>query len=224
MRASSLLLLILPFLLLSTSVTGADSDPAASSETCSSEDAATGTCRNNDNDCRDDDEEVCQKRRKDCDSDPSFMLRHCRKTCVICMNRSMHTSSEGPLEQDAGFGKLPLEISIQVLQLVRRTNLYFINHNQATTDGDYEHGDGLVKNHCRDSNAMCAFWAFQGQCTNDKFSTYMDRECPLTCQRCDLLKGQAFLRFLLEDLSNTYEYETAFAFILRTPRGKESAK
>jgi hypothetical protein len=122
----------------------------------------------------------------------------------------MHTSSEGPLEQDAGFGKLPLEISIQVLQLVRRTNLYFINHNQATTDGDYEHGDGngLVKNHCRDSNAMCAFWAFQGQCTNDKFSTYMDRECPLTCQRCDLLKGQAFLRFLLEDLSNAYESET----------------
>jgi hypothetical protein len=47
---------------------------------------------------------------------------------------------------------------------------------------------------------------------------------PLACQRCDLLKGQAFLRFLLEDLSNTYEYETAFAFILRTPRGKESAK
>ena len=185
MRLSSLLLCILPFLL-STSVNRGDQ--AASSETCSSEDDAT--CGSNSNDCRDDDEEVCQKRHKDCDSDPSFMLRHCRKTCAIC------TSGEA-LEQNAGFGKLPIELSIQVLQLVRRTNLYFINHQAITT----EHG--LVD--CRDSNTMCAFWAFQGQCTNNEFVTYMDHECPLTCQRCVFFKGQAFLSFLLEDLSKAYE-------------------
>ena len=74
--------------------------------------------KNIDDNCVDDDEDVCQERNEsECDSDPAFMLVHCRKKCLICV-------SDSSFQQDAGFGKTPLHISIQILQIVRQTNLY----------------------------------------------------------------------------------------------------
>jgi hypothetical protein len=169
---------------------------------------------NIDNICYDD-EHVCQERTEaDCDSDPTVMLIHCRKKCSICVPRII-------LQQDVGFGKTPLHISIHILQIVRETNLY---HRQYTlNDSDLYHNDDGYSirnpNHehdgssssslypqqpCRDRNQMCAFWKFQQQCTNIEYAAFMEQECPLTCQRCDVLKAKDFLSFLLYDLTKVY--------------------
>lgn len=138
--------------------------------------------------CVDYDADVCTERRHECDSDPSYVLIHCRKTCRVCLE------DDSTLSQDAGIDKIPMEISIQVLQVVRQTNLYY----QSLHIPNYS----LVS--CRDKSEMCAFWAFQEQCTNSEYRDFMERECIVTCQQCELLHARAFLKFLLEDLQQAY--------------------
>lgn len=137
-------------------------------------------------DCFDDDAPVCSERHLDCDSDPSYLLVHCRKTCNVCHEKT--------LSQDAGFGKAPPEVTIQVLQVARETTLYY----ESLHIPDY----ALIP--CNDQSDMCAFWKFQGQCTSLDYSEYMERECPLTCQHCELVQARAFVKFLLEDLQEAY--------------------
>jgi len=134
-------------------------------------------------DCFDNDAEICFQRREDCDSDPSFMLIHCRKTCQVCV--------PGTLSQDAGFGKIPAEVSIQVLQVAR---LY----HQSLDTPEY------ALNKCRDHSEMCAFYAFQGQCTNVDYREYMEQHCATSCQLCELLQARAFLQLLHRDLEEAY--------------------
>ncbi|KAI2512980.1 hypothetical protein MHU86_1526 [Fragilaria crotonensis] len=167
---------------------------------------------NVDNNCVDDDHGCQERNEADCDSDPTFMLIHCRKKCLICVPDII-------VQQDVGFGKTPLHVSIQILQIVRETNLYHrqlkstMNNSElyCHDDDDNKHdGRGssrsilYAQQPCRDSNQMCAFWKFQRQCTNIEYAAFMERECPLTCQRCDVLKAKDFLSFLLHDLTMVY--------------------
>jgi hypothetical protein len=170
---------------------------------------------NIDNKCFDD-EHVCQERTEaDCDSDPTFMLIHCRKKCSICVPGII-------LQQDVGFGKTPLHISIHILQIVRETNLYHRQYTLNDSDLYYNYDGYSIRNPnhehhgsssssslyaqqpCRDRNQMCAFWKFEQQCTNIEYAAFMERDCPLTCQRCDVLKAKDFLSFLLYDLTMVY--------------------
>ena len=146
-----------------------------------SESDAAASC-----DCFDDDTSLCSERHLECDSDPSYMLLHCRNTCNVC--------HENTLSQNAGFGKVPLEVTIQVLAVARQTNRYY----ESLDFPDY----ALIS--CNDQSDMCAFWKFQGQCTSVDYREYMERECPLTCQHCELVKARAFVKFLLQDLQETY--------------------
>jgi uncharacterized UPF0146 family protein len=169
------------------------------------------------NGCFDDNDIICQQRGEaDCDINVSYMLVHCRKTCAICIaedasdsNDTNHTSHHtngaihnAVLPQDVGFGRVPWDVSIKILLVVRQTNLYFINNLQRQPQ-ESQQPYQLVT--CRDSNTMCAFWKFQGQCTNQEYASFMEQECPLTCQRCEFIKGSAFLAFLFQDLAMEYE-------------------
>lgn len=137
-------------------------------------------------DCFDHDVSVCSERHFECDSDPSYMLVHCRKTCKVCQ--------ENTLSQNAGFGRVPSEVTMRVLQVARQTNLYY----ESLDIPDY----ALIS--CNDQSDMCAFWKSQGQCTSLGYREYMESECPLTCQHCELVQARAFVKFLLEDLKEAY--------------------
>jgi hypothetical protein len=159
-----------------------------------SEVASTTTITNED--CVDDKPKLCQARpHEDCDTDPSWMMIHCRNTCQVC---HFYT-----FPQDAGFGKLPEHLSIQVLKVARRTNLYY---DAIVQNSSNPSSGALTRSHCYDQDSKCAFWTFQGQCENFEFQSFMDRNCPLSCHYCDkdLWKGRAFLQFVLDTLANEY--------------------
>ena len=137
-------------------------------------------------DCFDDDDDICFKRRHECNSDLFYMFIHCQKTCQVCI--------EDALPQNAGFDKIPMEVSIQVLQVARQTNLYY----QSLNIPDY------ALSSFRDPSEMCAYWAFQGQCTNPIYREYMQVECPVTCQVYTLFQARAFVQFLAGDLQEAY--------------------
>jgi hypothetical protein len=128
------------------------------------------------------------------------MLIHCRKTCQVCHPDTFH--------QESGLGKsseysFPEHLSIQILKVARRTNLYWDAVVQNTSDPSC----ALTRRHCQDQDSKCAFWAFQGQCDNDgEFRSFMETNCPLSCQYCDqdLLKGLAFFQFVLDTLATEY--------------------
>jgi hypothetical protein len=83
--------------------------------------------------CEDDDPELCSLRasKDDCDTDPSWMLIHCRKSCVVCLQEQGQGDefSSKDIEQDVGFGKIPATVSIQILQTIRLTNLYYYEYD-----------------------------------------------------------------------------------------------
>lgn len=164
---------------------------AGSAETdkneCNVATASDTFCESHQADCYDDDTDICSNRNTECDSDPSYMLIHCRKTCQVCRHDT--------LSQDAGFGKIPLDVSIQVLQVARQTNLYFESLNVP----EYS----LIE--CRDESKMCAFYAFQSQCTNEEYREYMEQHCVVTCQLCELVQARAFLQLLHQDLQQVYD-------------------
>jgi hypothetical protein len=181
---------------------------AISEESCSSTSTETtttvdATCESAS--CSDDDNAACELRaaQNDCESDPSWMLLHCRKSCAICFSAEDLSGDDVVVAftgQNAGFGMVPPDISVRILQRVRKSNLYL-------RDGVMRNEDfALVRSECGDKNDMCAFWAFQGQCSNSEYSKFMATECPLTCRSCgsDLRKGRAFLRFLLGDIEIAY--------------------
>lgn len=171
------------------------------------EDAEHNAQNNNDQECHvsasneacfDDNASICFERRLECDSDPSYMLVHCRETCQVCHS--------GTLSQDAGFdSRIPVGVSIQVLQVARQTNLYY----QSLNIPDHT----LIS--CHDQSNMCAFWKFQGQCTSRDYRDYMERECPLTCQLCELVQARAFVKFLLQDLQEAYDTHSNDVFASR---------
>jgi len=39
-----------------------------------------------------------------------------------------------------------------------------------------------IRQHCKNLNELCTYWASQGECTNNK--KYMDKECSLACKTC----------------------------------------
>jgi hypothetical protein len=156
--------------------------------------------------CSDDDNAVCELRasQNDCETDPSWMLLHCQKSCAVCLSRE-NLSGDGDVVvavtgQNAGFRMVPPDISVRILQSVRKSNLYL--KDEVMKKEEF----ALVRSECGDKQELCAFWAFQGQCSNSEYSKFMAVECPLACRSCgsDLRKGRAFLRFLLGDLESAY--------------------
>lgn len=175
-------------------------------ETCSSSTETTtpadATCESAS--CSDDDNAVCERRasQDDCETDPSWMLIHCRKSCAICLSPEDLSGDDDVVVtgQNAGFGMVPTDISVRILQSVRKSNLYLRDEVMKKAEL------ALVRSECGDKQDMCAFWAFQGQCSNSEFMAFMALHCPLACQSCgsDIRKGRAFLRFLLGDMENAY--------------------
>jgi ShK domain-like len=143
--------------------------------------------------CHDDDTELCISRGEiECDSNPSFMLLHCQKTCNVCM--------EGNPTQDAGIGSIPFDESLSILKISRQTNRnrYYLK---------LWHYTGNNLEDCIDDNTMCAFWYSQGQCDNYEYSDFMYQHCPLSCHRCHIKKARAFISLLLHDLSAAYHQD-----------------
>lgn len=143
--------------------------------------------------CFDDEVSKCQARMDECETDPTWMLRHCRATCDVCVMQNQ------TIEYNPGLGKIPDDISTEVLLTIRTINRYAL---EVRSDTRY----ALTNVHCKDRNELCAFWTFQGQCSSTEYIDFMKRECPLSCQLCgsDEWKGVFFLQFLLGDLSQAY--------------------
>lgn len=168
--------------------------------------------------CEDDDPELCSLRasKDDCDTDPSWMLIHCRKSCVVCLQEQGQGDefSSKDIEQDVGFGKIPATVSIQILQTIRLTNLYYYQNTILVDDPPY-YEYALVQRYgtgsCSDRKPLCAFWKLQGQCTHDEYAEYTQDHCPRSCRICDkqhthVSKGRAFLQFLMGDLRRAYDH------------------
>jgi hypothetical protein len=122
----------------------------------------------------------------------------------VCLSRE-NLSGDGDVVvavtgQNVGFSMVPPDISVRILQSVRKSNLYL--RDEVMKKQEF----ALVRSECGNKQDMCAFWAFQGQCSNSEYSKFMAVECPLACRSCgsDLRKGRAFLRFLLGDLESAY--------------------
>jgi hypothetical protein len=114
--------------------------------------------RTSDSTCFDDDENQCRNRpHSDCDDD-EWMLLHCRKTCTICLPER---DDQYGVTQNVGLGQVPLDVSVQILRVVRQTNLRHLSQKTPNT--------AVSLHTCRDGNEMCAFWAFQGQCHSPEF-------------------------------------------------------
>jgi hypothetical protein len=181
---------------------------AIAEESCSSSretaTPADATCESAS--CSDDDNAVCELRasQNDCETDPSWMLLHCRKSCAVCLSPEDLSGDDDVVvavtTQNAGFGMVPPDISLSILQSIRKSNLYFRDEVMKKVEF------ALVRSECGDKQDMCAFWAFQGQCSHSEYSKFMAVECPLACKSCgsDHRKGWAFLRFLLGDLESAY--------------------
>jgi hypothetical protein len=174
----------------------------SSTETATPEDA---TCESAS--CIDDDDAVCELRasQNKCETYSHWMLLHCRKSCAVCLSPEDLSGDDDDVVvafkgQNAGFGMVPPDISVRILQSVRKSNLYLRDEVMQKEEFD------LVRSECVNKQDMCSFWAFQERCSESEYSKFMAIECPLACRSCgsDVRKGRAFLRFLLGDLESAY--------------------
>jgi hypothetical protein len=179
-----------------------DETCGSSTETATSADA---TCESAPS-CIDDDDAVCELRasQNKCETYSHWMLLHCRKSCAVCLSPEDLSGDDDVVvaftDQNAGFGMVPPDISVKILQSVRKSNLYL--RDEVIKNEEF----ALVRSDCVNKQDMCSFWAFQKRCSESEYSKFMAVECPLACRSCgsDIRKGRAFLRFLLGDLERAY--------------------
>ena len=96
--------------------------------------------------------------RGECDKNPAYMLKECRKSC--------HTCPDG----HAGITQLaPHDVAHQVGEHWMGTRVYMqqeqVDHAQ-----------------CRNEHAMCTFWAVQGECESN--APWMSKHCAPACRTC----------------------------------------
>jgi ShK domain-like len=167
----------------------------------SDDDQISSPCRDEHDDCPE------RSRRGLCDSDPSDMLVRCRKSCLIC--------PQVGIEQDVGLsdGRVPMEVSIKMLRVVRETNQYHrtkvLNHpGGVAVRGDPPSRDrnALGRRSCHDRQKFCSLWRLQNRCADPQYGAYVTRECPLSCQVCDTdgHRARSVLRLLSEELPQVY--------------------
>eukprot|EP00545_Synedropsis_sp_CCMP1620_P004966 CAMPEP_0119007782 /NCGR_PEP_ID=MMETSP1176-20130426/3245_1 /TAXON_ID=265551 /ORGANISM="Synedropsis recta cf, Strain CCMP1620" /LENGTH=459 /DNA_ID=CAMNT_0006959997 /DNA_START=21 /DNA_END=1400 /DNA_ORIENTATION=- len=193
-RSSSLLLLLL--LLAGVSISHAaeqaECEVGADGTTCINEKDNEAK----DNDC-DDTHEKCHDwmDKGECDANPVYMLRNCRKSCNTCSvvdHDAMMALVDRRTElYEVGGDETLLETPYGIEQQVDSSlkheigqivlNFTFYMEHLIFAKEEY----AAVKKTCKNRHRMCAYWKHLGEC--EKNPVYMTKECAPTCETCHTL-------------------------------------
>lgn len=117
--------------------------------------------------CMDDDEKCgFWADEGECASNPDYMLKRCRKSCLACVDSEFFGIKqvvEGDEEQET------LEVLLQTQGYIR---------NVVWAKPEYR----SVRSICLNRHKQCAFWAATGEC--EKNPSYMALQCAPSCQTC----------------------------------------
>ena len=131
--------------------------------------------------CRDDelDEISCAMRgeKGECLSNPAFMRKHCKLTCLICI-------PDDELMFDIGIKQNvpPLDnatFALDTLRIIAQSAAYM--RDQVMVLPKFE----SVRKDCRNFHPSCSMWAARGMCEQDPVQ--MQLQCSPSCQTCHML-------------------------------------
>lgn len=135
-----------------------------------------------DENCKDDDERCGFWASQDeCENNPGYMLQKCKKSCDVCGGI---TPKETKIKKEglgSKYGEPQDATGVHrdsVLERIAKMEKYM---EEEVTKPKYD----KVRRQCENRNALCAFWAVQGECEANP--SYMQLHCPPVCETCDLL-------------------------------------
>ena len=126
----------------------------------------------------------------ECSKNPGYMLKGCPKSCKSCPNKMVDgltmeqvIEKEHLLAEIVKYGQpqdVNTETQDKTMFNIRKTLDYMDNHIHAEkpTHGLSEE----TVNACRNTNAMCSYWATLGEC--DKNPSFMVTKCAPACLSC----------------------------------------
>ena len=153
-----------------------------------------------DDDDDDDDDDI------QCHVDDDWALIHCQESYLVCVpNLIVPNVGVIPFEASQQHvvtirQRIPLPISLEIAHVSRQTHLKYYKNSKSSSPSSSSLSSSSSYVLCVDQSDMCPFWKYQGQCTNEEYQSYMERECPVTCNVCedDVYKSRAFFKYLLE--------------------------
>ncbi|GFR88463.1 cysteine-rich venom protein [Elysia marginata] len=125
-----------------------------------------------------DDNEKCAgwAGRGQCDSNPDYMGRYCRKSCKICESGDEPETEEGSEEGGESEGESETGGS-------EEGGSEEGAETGGSTEEGAETGEGAEPAVCKDDNAHCMGWAASDQCTINPL--YMLANCRKSCKVCE---------------------------------------
>lgn len=168
-----------------------------------------GRCNNivNDNDDRkkdvrlekkdeqicEDDHEKCKfwANEGECENNPKYMLRSCKKSCGICTDpvETKVTTKTDPNEDVARMLRKTIEFGEtqrvdgnskeKTLQNIRDMIFYM------ESSEEFLSLDSKVQHNCKNKNELCSFWAAIGECEAN--IAFMKVQCAPACKTCHLI-------------------------------------
>mmetsp|Transcript_14262 Transcript_14262/g.30238 ORF Transcript_14262/g.30238 Transcript_14262/m.30238 type:complete len:579 (-) Transcript_14262:193-1929(-) len=123
--------------------------------------------------CKDDHHEcVTWAGMSECDANPNYMLKYCRRACMVCCEGT----NQFGIGQRIPFPSHPEYASTK--NLIDKSIEFM---STVWTDTKYKR----VRHKCRNQHEDCTFWAAQGECEANP--NYMKLNCAPACMTCDML-------------------------------------
>lgn len=126
-------------------------------------------------------------KKGECESNPNYMLKYCRKSCGVCiaepeMEEDRMKYVEDILSKTANFGEIQTasgDKKHRTIEIVREMIEYMEQSNE------FNELPPKIQQNCRNKNELCSFWAVIGECENNK--SYMKIQCAPACRTCHLI-------------------------------------
>eukprot|EP00804_Cyclotella_cryptica_P017815 CCRYP_001224-RC/>CCRYP_001224-RC protein AED:0.17 eAED:0.17 QI:97/1/1/1/1/1/4/304/518 len=106
----------------------------------------------------------------ECDANPGYMLRKCKRACLVCYEGTNQFGVEQRIPRESHIENIVsyIDRSIEYMKRVWREKEF-----------------SRVRHKCRNQHEDCTYWASLGEC--DANPKYMQLNCAPACQTCDLL-------------------------------------
>ncbi|KAI2510593.1 ShK toxin domain [Fragilaria crotonensis] len=162
-----------------------------SDNVCEEEGTCDMKCEDLDLDCAD------WAKDRQCEENPSYMLKFCAKSCKACGGGEMEDIFEDEyLEEDEDDldydGEILDEYGVvqhmdeayreEILKAIEDMRLYF---EEARSDPGTTPKMHTILDNCKNQHASCAFWKVMGECEANP--EYMKKSCAPMCLSCEFL-------------------------------------